>query len=304
VFRELTVEKLHFQTAPLTFNTSDRFLWLLVAVQDSFTAAYRLRAPPPRSIATPASTSTTSLGEAPSFQQQQQQQLGVLKKAATQTKKKKRRKKKKKVRWALRVRDLRIATLKLKLNYSKSAQKQQQQQPASTKKKGGSTAVETDKSAAASLSARGGGALGPAPSASSKRSSHSQTEEQANASSSLTPSAKPTSSRRAYPATALGLVLRTLRIGIANATVELQGAALVEWRGSSEALQARLTHHYVTQLKQWTFTLLSAASPSFGSFRLFRSRNGGRSGSRRRKQLKEQTQRVAKNEKGGGQATS
>ncbi len=56
-------------------------------------------------------------------------------------------------------------------------------------------------------------------------------------------------------------------MGLSDATIELRGTDLSAWRGSTDALTAKLRLHYLTQLKQWTFTLISAASPSLGLFK-------------------------------------
>ena len=258
---------------PLLLRTSERFLWVLAAAEVSFGRA--LRAPWPSNASwqrsqlignTSNSSSSSSSGG-----------VGAEKSASAAASSN--------IPWTLVVRQLNVSALKLNLNYTKGVGTPKAPAAASSSKPkpsddrfGGSMLDQASSivssASFASVASDGEGSFGN----SSRHTSINAAALTSSAAGGGGGSGTAQHNRRRhnqspqYPESTLGFALRALRVSLSNATVELREFALVAWRGTPNALVARMAHHYVMQLKQWTFTLLTAASPSFG-FGYFRSRN-------------------------------
>ena len=249
---------------PLLLRTSERFLWVLAAAEVSFGRA--LRAP------------------WPSDYWQKPKPQGAAAAAATNNN----------IPWTLVVRQLNVTALKLNLNYTKGVGTTRPS-PASSSSSRHMPTPSDDRYPGSMVDQGGNNSMARSSSFSSIASDSDSSFASGTTSNSRNNSAAAAiasigdgnggrnlsqrngTSRRngqapQYPESTLAFALRALRVSLSNATVELRDFALVAWRGAPNALAARLAHHYLTQLKQWTFTLLTAASPSFG-FGYFRSQN-------------------------------
>jgi len=257
---------------PLLLRTSERFLWVLAAAEVSFGRA--LRAPWPSNASWQRSQSNGNTSNSSSSSGG----VGAEKSASAAASSN--------IPWTLVVRQLNVSALKLNLNYTKGVGTPKGPAAASSSSKprpsddrfGGSMLDQASSivssASFASVASDGEGSFGN----SSRHTSINAAALTSSAAGGGGGSGTAQHNRRRhnqspqYPESTLGFALRALRVSLSNATVELREFALVAWRGTPNALVARMAHHYVMQLKQWTFTLLTAASPSFG-FGYFRSRN-------------------------------
>lgn len=256
---QVIVERCAVAVVPLLLRTSERFLWVLAAAEAAFVRAARAPWPPAAPRRRPGSNARGS-GGGGGFGPSSGGGAGAAARLA---------------RWTLVVRQLQVTALRLNLNYAKgggSSRPPPLQPPhapsdssflGSGGSRGGSVASHASFSSALvdgdAATGSGNAALSTAgTTAGSGRNGGRNGGSGASNSSNQ------------YPESVLGFALRALRVSLTNATVELRRFALVAWRGTADALAARLAHHYLAQLKQWTFTLLTAASPSFG-FGYFRS---------------------------------
>jgi hypothetical protein len=251
---QVIVERCAVAVVPLLLRTSERFLWVLAAAEAAFARAARAPWPPAAPRRRPGGFGSGSGG---GFGPSSGGGAGAAARLA---------------RWTLVVRQLQVTALRLNLNYAKGGGGSRPAPPlqpphapsdSSFLGSGGSRGVSVASNAAfSSALVDGDAATGGGNAALSTAGT--------TAGSGRNGGSGATNSSNQYPESVLGFALRALRVSLTNATVELRRFALVAWRGTADALAARLAHHYLAQLKQWTFTLLTAASPSFG-FGYFRS---------------------------------
>jgi hypothetical protein len=64
-----------------------------------------------------------------------------------------------------------------------------------------------------------------------------------------------------YPKSFLGTLLQHLKIVISDAELRIDPMLLQCCQGDFSEISGHLTRHYVSQLKQWSFTLITSASP-------------------------------------------
>jgi hypothetical protein len=245
-------------------KTSDRFLWILLLTQESFQIAG----------ASPWPLNSLS-GE------------DLVMKRVKRLRK-----------WIIFVRDMRISSIKLNITYSKIGARSEAAATtaivtSSSSRSGTFSTASNDvmgssfSSVQSGRSARGGGG-GASMKATTVNGSQRYQSVSINQMESGQQSSRPPNMRGRGGGggsdSSLAFLLRNLKVGISGAQIELRGATIANWRGSRGALRMRLMHHYVAQLKQWTFTLLSSAAPGFG-WRLFNrtDENSDKGGKTRRK---------------------